>query len=201
MHNHPEAGIVGAKIYYADRPNVLWYAGGYFNEHSSFGGHYGMGEPDTGQYDTERTCSLITGCCLLIRREVCEKVGLLDSDYFAYLEDADYCTRVKRGGYALYYQPKAIIHHKISSTSAWDSPVYIYFNLRNKILFLRKNARLLHVLPHVPRLLYFYLRQFVRLLFKWHSLKKTRAAWFGLIDGFRTYTGQFGRGRLDHLGK
>lgn len=199
MRRHPEAGIVGAKIYYCDRPNVLWYAGGYFNEHSSFGGHYGIGEPDSGKYDTERTCSLITGCCLLIRREVCERIGLLDSDYFAYLEDADYCTRARREGYALFYQPKAIIHHKISSTSAWDSPVYIYFNLRNKILFLRKNATFVRVLPYVPRLFSFYLRQFIRLLFKWHSLKKTRAAWYGLVDGLRNYTGESGRGRLGSI--
>lgn len=199
MNTHPGAGIVGGKIFYFDKPNVLWFAGGWFNPHSAFSGHYGIGEEDNGLYDKERTCTLITGCCLLFRRELSVGIGFLDSDYFAYLEDADFCVRATRKEYALYYQPKAIIYHKVSSTSAWDSPGYIYFNLRNKIFFLRKNAAFIQWLPHLPRLFYFYLRQFVRLSLKWRDATKTRAAWYGLVDGLRNYTGAYGRGRLDRI--
>jgi GT2 family glycosyltransferase len=199
FRRHPGAGIVGPKIYYHDRPNMLWYAGGYFNPHSSFGGHYGIGEDDNGAHDSERTCALITGCCMMFRREVCDRIGLLDADYFAYLEDADSCTRAERNGFSLHYQAKAIIYHKVSSTSAWDSPVYIYFNLRNKILFLKKNALLLQWLPHLPRLTYYYVRQFIRLSLKWRSASKTRAAWYGFVDGLRNNIGEFGKGRLDHI--
>ncbi len=199
MEKHADAGIVGAKIFYFDKPDVLWFAGGYFNPHSASGGHYGIGEPDDGAYNKEGTCTLITGCCLLFRREVALKIGLLDSDYFAYLEDADFCVRAIRSGYALYYQPRAILYHKVSSTSAWDSPAYIYFNLRNKIFFLRKNATFLQWFPWLPRLVYFYLRQFIRLGLKWRDAKKTRAAIYGLIDGLRNHTGEYGKGRLSLL--
>lgn len=199
MDEHQDAGVVGAKIFYFDKPNVLWFAGGYFNPHSAFGGHYGIGEPDSAVYNMERSCTLISGCCLLFRREVALRIGLLDSDYFTYLEDADFCVRAKRNGYALYYQPRATLYHKVSSTSAWDSPAYIYFNLRNKIFFLQKNTAFIQWLPHLPRLIYFYLRQFVRLSLKWRDATKTRAAWYGLVDGLRNYTGAYGRGRLDSL--
>ncbi|MBI5472558.1 MAG: glycosyltransferase family 2 protein [Ignavibacteriae bacterium] len=201
MHRSPEAGIVGAKIYYFDKPRVLWYAGGFFGEHSSFGGHFGIGEEDAGQYDAARSCTLITGCCLLCRREVFERIGLLDSDYFAYLEDADFCVRAMRSGYVLLYWPDAIVSHKVSSTSAWDSPVYIYFTLRNKLLYLRKNSSIRQWLPYLPVLIYFYVRQLVRLSMKRRDPQKTKAAWFGLIDGLRNNIGTFGRGRIDQLKK
>ncbi len=199
MDEHQDAGIVGAKIFYFDKPDVLWFAGGYFNPYSAFGGHYGIGELDSAIHNRERTCTLITGCCLLFRREVALHIGLLDSDYFAYLEDADFCVRTRRSGYALYYQPHAVLYHKVSSTSAWDSPAYIYFNLRNKIFFLRKNANFHQWFPSLPRLVYFYVRQFVRLALKWRDIKKTRAALYGLVDGLRNYTGEFGKGRLNQL--
>jgi len=196
MTDHPDAGVVGAKIYYYDKPRVLWYAGGYFNPHSTFGGHVGIGEEDHGAYNREQQCTLVTGCCMLFRREVPEHIGLLDSDYFAYLEDADFCVRAMRYGYSLYYQPESSIYHKVSSTSSWDSPVYIYFNLRNKILFLRKHATLFQWLPHLPRLTYYYARQFVRLSMKWHDTEKTQAAWYGLVDGLRNHAGTYGAGRI-----
>jgi GT2 family glycosyltransferase len=192
-------GIVGPKILYFDQPNVIWFAGAHLNIHSASYGHYGIGEADTGQYDTPNECDYITGCCLLFRREVAERIGLLDSAYFAYLEDADFCTRARHSGFAVMYQPKALIYHKISSTSSWDSPIYIYFNLRNKILFLRKHSSPANWIVHLPRIAYYYLRQFARLAFKWHDAAKSRAAWYGLLDGIRGRTGVHGEGRLDEI--
>jgi hypothetical protein len=200
MEENPEVGIVGGKIYYADRPNVIWFAGGYFNINSGFGDHYGKAEEDVSQYNRARECDFITGCCMLIRREVCERIGLLDDSYFLYYEDVDFCTRARRKGYGILYQPGAVIYHKISRATSWDSPVYIYFNLRNKLLFLHRNSRPWKWLPHLPRLIYFYLRQLVRLVLKWHDLPATRAAWLGLIDGLRNFSGDHGEGHLPSSG-
>jgi GT2 family glycosyltransferase len=199
MEENPQAAIVGGKIYYSDRPNVIWFAGGYFNANSGFGDHYGKSEEDRGQYNKVRECDFITGCCMLIRSEVCQKIGFLDQSYFLYYEDADFCTRARRAGYSVLYLPGAIIYHKISRATSWDSPVYIYFNLRNKLFYLQRNSRPWKWLPHLPRLFYFYLRQFVRLVLKWHDLAATRAAWFGLVDGLRNFSGEYGDGHLSSL--
>lgn len=201
MEENPQAGIVGGKVYYSDRPNVIWFAGGYFNPDSGFGDHYGKSEEDRGQYDKVRECDFITGCCMLIRREVCEKIGLLDDSYFLYYEDVDFCTRARRAGYSVFYQPGAVIYHKISRATSWDSPVYIYFNLRNKLFYLQRNSHTWKWLPHLPRLTYFYLRQFVRLTLKWHDFPATRAAWLGLVDGLRNFSGEYGEGRMSSLGQ
>jgi GT2 family glycosyltransferase len=194
-------GVLGSKILYYSKPNVLWFAGGYFNPNSSMGGHYGIGQIDNGQFDNLATCDYITGCCLLTRSEVLNKVGLLDPDYFAYLEDVDFCFRVKRAGYSINYQPKSVIYHKVSSTSSWDSPVYLYFNMRNKILFLRKNSQKRKWLLYLPLLIYFFARQFVRLTIKHINFHATLAVYYGLSDGLFNNTGTFGRGRLSKIKK
>lgn len=199
MESHPYPGVAGGKIYYYNRNNVLWFAGGYFNPDSALGGHYGIAEVDAGQFNAATTSDFITGCCLLFRREVCDAIGLLDGSYFAYLEDADFCVRARRAGFPVMYQPAAVIYHKVSTTSSWDSPLYLYFNLRNKILFLRKNSSPRRWIPHLPELLYFYVRQFMRLLLKRHDRLKRRAAWWGLVDGIGNFTGTNGEGRLPLL--
>lgn len=199
MEGKPQAGIVGGKVYYSDRPKVIWFAGGYFNPNSGFGDHYGKAQEDHGQYDRVRECDFITGCCMLIRCEVCEKIGLLDDSYFLYYEDADFCTRARRAGYSVLYQPGAVIYHKISRATSWDSPVYVYFNLRNKLLYLHRNSHSWKWLPHLPHLTYFYLRQFVRLALKWHDVPATHAAWLGVVDGLRNFSGEYGEGHLSSL--
>lgn len=59
-----------------------------------------------------RSVDFVTGACFLIRRETLEQVGLLDEKFFMYLEDADWCLRIKRKGWGIYvYQNAQVIHH------------------------------------------------------------------------------------------
>jgi GT2 family glycosyltransferase len=192
-------GIVGGKILYYDQPDVLWFAGGYFNEHSAFGRHDGIGKHDSPAFSQARTSNYMTGCCLLARREVFDAVGLLAKEYFAYLEDVEFCVRARQKGFSILYVPTARVYHKVSRTSSWDSPMYLYLNLRNKLLFLRRNAAVADWLPHVPRLLSFYVRQFARVILRGKGFTCLRACSFGLVDGLRNYTGECGEGRLPAL--
>ncbi len=195
----PRAGIVGAKIVYHDRPAILWFAGGSLNVHAARSSHDGMGKPDGPPFNSPKPCEYVTGCCLLTRREVFEAVGMLPTPYFAYMEDAEFCLRTRNAGYAVLYEPRARVLHKISMTSEWDSPAYIYLNLRNKLIFLRRNSRPALWVPHLPSLLYFYVRQLVRLLVRGHGPVALRAAWYAIIDGLRGFTGEDGSGRLPLL--
>ena len=59
----------------------------------------------------------VSGSCLLIKREVFEKIGLLDERFFMYVEDVDFCYRAKNAGFSVYYFPNVeIIHHIGEST-------------------------------------------------------------------------------------
>jgi len=59
-----------------------------------------------------------SGACLLVRREVIEKVGLLDENFFMYYEDADWCIRIKRAGWKIYFLSNVkIIHYEGKSSN------------------------------------------------------------------------------------
>jgi GT2 family glycosyltransferase len=53
----------------------------------------------------------VSGACMLIRREVFEKVGLLDDGYFLYWEELDFCLRSARAGFTSYYEPASRVVH------------------------------------------------------------------------------------------
>ena len=100
-----------------------------------YASHRGVDEVDQGQYDNSEETDFITGCCMLIKREVVEQVGFLDNNLYLYLEDLDYCMRVKQAGCKLVYEPTAKLWHKNASSS--DKPgskLHQYYQTRNRLI-------------------------------------------------------------------
>jgi len=128
------------KIYYYDQPKVIWCAGGKFHLLQSYHTeHIGVGDTDIGQYDTPSLVSYVPTCCLLIRREVFDRVGLMDSRYFVYSDDADFLYRCHQAGLTVWYLPVAKLWHKVSSLTGSDSDFSAHYCARNRIYFLRKH--------------------------------------------------------------
>lgn len=137
----PECGVFGAKIYYYDHKDVLWYAGGYWDPETLSFGEYGAGERDVGQYDTLTETEWVIGCAMFIRAEVFKKIGLLEHAFFLNNEEIDFCSRAKRAGFRCAYVPEAKLWHKISvSFGGEDSPMKEYFSARNRLLWAQRNA-------------------------------------------------------------
>jgi len=124
----PGIGMVGAKIYYYDDPKRIWFAGGRIEWWKGWISHIGLREEDRGQYDTARAVDYITGCCLLVKRPVIEKIGNLDEQFFMYGEDVDWCLRVCKAGFRLVYEPKAKIWHKLSVSAGGHFSWYKNWN-------------------------------------------------------------------------
>jgi GT2 family glycosyltransferase len=137
---HPKVGMIGGKIYFFHDKKMLWDAGGEIDLISGRGKRAGGGTIDTGQYDEERAVSFVTGCMMLIKREVMESVGLLPECYFFGVEEWDYSVAVKKAGYELRYNPKAVIWHKVGGAHSDLDPVFYYNFLRNRLLFMKRNA-------------------------------------------------------------
>jgi GT2 family glycosyltransferase len=58
----------------------------------------------------------VSGSCLLTRRELFERIGLLDELFFMYVEDVDFCYRARQMGFGVYYFPSvAVIHHIVGA--------------------------------------------------------------------------------------
>jgi GT2 family glycosyltransferase len=184
----PDCGVFGAKIYYYDRKDVLWYAGGYWDPETLSFGEYGAGEHDMGQYDTLTETEWVIGCAMFIRAEVFKKVGLLEPAFFLNNEEIDFCSRSKRAGFRCAYVPEAKLWHKISvSFGGEDSPMKEYFSARNRLLWAQRNAAFglrMRIYLSSTRAL---LRRFVRpmLGFPMGGRNKLRQWWWSARAAFR----------------
>ncbi len=116
LRRFTDGAVFGPKIYYGDKDDVIWYAGG---EVSFFWGrtrHRGIREPDRGQYDEPEQIDFVSGCCLLIRADLVSRLGGFDPSYLLYTEDVDLCHRARQQGVACYYIPDGQVWHHISSS-------------------------------------------------------------------------------------
>lgn len=72
--------------------------------------------------DSPREVGWLGFGCVLIRRQVFDQIGLLDSDYFMYFEDIDFCQRAARAGWRMLYWPRATILHFGGASGGSNSP-------------------------------------------------------------------------------
>ncbi|MBI2140928.1 glycosyltransferase family 2 protein [Candidatus Woesearchaeota archaeon] len=173
------AGIVSPLIYYYDEPKRVWYAGASFNFWHGDARHQHLNEIDKGQFKEVTDTDYGSGCAMLVRREVFEKIGVLDAYFFLYYEEADFCTRAKRQGYGIKVVPASKIWHKVSASIRKGSPLMIRQNMRNRLIFMRKNARWCHW----PSFAAFYLAELAALV-AYKLLKRDSAAAKAAILGF-----------------
>ena len=142
----PGVGIVGGLIYFAkgfeyeknyqkeDLGKVIWYAGGKLDWDNVYGSHLGVNEVDKGQYNSPADTDFVTGCLLITKATVLEKVGFLNEKYCLYHEDTDFNLRVKKSGLRLVVDPKIKLWHKVAQSSGIGSPLNDYFLTRNRLV-------------------------------------------------------------------
>lgn len=80
----------------------------------------------------------VSGCCMIIRREVFEEVGLFDPKFFLYYEDVDFCLRARECGFQIYVVPSARITHSLSKTVGESSEVAVYNLVKSANIFGKK---------------------------------------------------------------
>lgn len=152
--------IVGPTV--LDQDNNVWYGGGEIDPVRYSAGHK-KGKTD-----------YVPGCCVLVKKEVFEKIGILDDRYFIYYEDADFDLRAMHAGFRIGVCPDAIAYHDTYHTpQAYKN--MDYYLARNHLLFLWK---------HAPW--YIKFRELARLpkTFYEHFMKKEYDAIEGIRDFF-----------------
>lgn len=72
----------------------------------------------------DRACRTdwVAGASLIVRREVFERIGLLDEGYFLYFEDVDFCLRARRAGFECWYAPESRVIHLVGSSTGVTDP-------------------------------------------------------------------------------
>jgi len=96
-------------------------------------------ETDTGQYNDEAEIFWATGACMFVRADLYKQFGGLDEDFFAHMEEIDFCWRLKNGGYKIMYCPDSVVYHVGGGTLPKKSSQKTYLNFRNNISLLYKN--------------------------------------------------------------
>jgi GT2 family glycosyltransferase len=145
IHGDEHLGMASPKIYYYDQPRRIWFAGGRIEWWRGWFSHIGIREDDRGQYNAPARVDYLTACCVLVKRTVIERVGVLDEGYFMYGEDADWSIRAARAGYGLQYVPSAAIWHKLSVSSGGHFSWFKNWNkLKSQIRLVRRYAKAYH---------------------------------------------------------
>jgi GT2 family glycosyltransferase len=130
---HPEAGVMSGKLYFADRPGRIWYAGQRFLAWLGYSGrHRGQGRRDGPRYGRVTATDRATGALMAVSSAAIEEIGLLDEDLFAYVEDVDFSLRARAGGFEVLFVPAARAWHRVGASSA-GAAHNSYYGTRNMV--------------------------------------------------------------------
>jgi GT2 family glycosyltransferase len=122
-------------------------------------------------------------CCMLLRSDAFESVGLMDERYFVYWDDTDFCWRLREAGLVLVVAPWIVMLHKVSSlTGGLSSDFFIRYHYRNQIYFVRKHFGAVASIYTAALLLATIV---LRIPFRGDSLRHCALRMRSLASGFR----------------
>jgi GT2 family glycosyltransferase len=143
---NPRFGAIGPVIRYMDEPDVVMTDGVVFNPPGFPGFFQRSPVPErTAEPPAVDESDIVNGCCMMVRADVFRRVGLIDERFFLIHEEADFCLRMKRAGYARGVLAEPLVWHKGSTSfkragKKWQR----YYDTRNLALLLRLHSSLNH---------------------------------------------------------
>lgn len=146
FQNHPETAIVQPKILDYRNKTCFEYAGaaGGFIDKLGYpfcrGRIFNTIEQDKGQFNDTADIFWVSGACMFIKKDVFDTLGGFDETFFAHMEEIDLCWRAFNLGLKSKYIGASIIYHVGGATLQSNNPQKTYFNFRNSLFALVKNA-------------------------------------------------------------
>jgi len=132
----PAAGILGPTVFYFDPPDVIWSAGGSIDRYGR-PRHLEVDRRDAGTLEPVREVDYVTGCAMLVKKDVIDRVGVLNERFFMYFEESEWCARARKAGFRVVHVSGARIWHKIAPSARAQSCRYLYLMARNRLLYLQ----------------------------------------------------------------
>ncbi len=134
-------GIVGPLVLYYHDKSRVFSAGGRFDRFTARNWAIDQGSQEVSRYRLPREVDYVSGCALLVRSDLFEKAGLMDTRYFMYYDEVDFCLRAKAAGYKIVFVPRAKLWHRVSASSIFASSFREYYISRNRFVLQRKFLR------------------------------------------------------------
>lgn len=148
IESDPNIGICGAKMMFWNEKQVINSTGLIINK-ICFCWDRGSFECDLGQYDEDTEVVSVSGGAMLIRKDLFDKLGGFDAEYFMYYEDLDLGLRTWLTGYRVIFVPKAVIYHKMQY-SYQKYYHFEYLDHRNRLRTMLKNVSLKNLVWMLP---------------------------------------------------
>jgi len=145
MDSDPQIGAVQPKLRAFKQRDSFEYAGASGGFIDKYGYPFCRGrlfetvEKDVGQYDDCMEIFWATGAALFVRSEIYHLLGGLDEDFFAHMEEIDFCWRIKNLGYKIMVQPQSVVYHVGGGTLPKQNSLKTFLNFRNNHFLLIKN--------------------------------------------------------------
>ncbi|MEK9151201.1 MAG: glycosyltransferase family 2 protein [Patescibacteria group bacterium] len=130
---NPRAGLLSPAIY--ETGGRLWFAKGEIDRFRMRTLHIRPTEKEL--TSKAYPSGFLTGCALLIKRELIEAIGFLDERFFLYYEDADYSLRASAAGFSCLVVPEALVSHREKSRGNRQKT---YFLVYSGLRFFEKHA-------------------------------------------------------------
>ncbi|MDB5321742.1 MAG: glycosyl transferase family 2 [Phycisphaerales bacterium] len=203
---HPEAGAVGGRTLKKDGVSLerscCWGSPGLWPLFcKSLGLHiifknssiFNREAMDYWQRDSVREVGVITGCCLMIRREVYEQTGGFDDHFFMYAEETDLCWRIRKTGGRLVFCPEAQIIHLVGESAKKATSNRLFHINRALLKLFRKHyGKAYMLLANLLMCMFYAVRvplMKIALLFRGGEelREKTRAYWLTLKEHVRLF--------------
>ena len=165
MDEHPKAGGVGVKMFNSNATIAResrrglptpWVS---LQKMMGFSRRYYLSDLP---WDQPAQIEVMSGAFCMLRRDVLNKIGLLDKDFFMYGEDIDLSYRILKGGFENWYVPASIVHYKGESTQK-SSYRYVHVFYQAMLIFFRKHYSHLSFLVSLPIKLAIYTRAAIAL--------------------------------------
>jgi len=156
MDDDPLLAACQPKILSYQQPNLFEHAGAaggwidYLGYPFCKGRLLNQFEEDHHQYDRAGEIFWASGAAMMVRAKLFHLLGGFDDDFFAHMEEIDWCWRAKKCGWKIKSIPEAVIYHIGGGTLPYTSNNKIFLNFRNNLATLLKNqtsAKLLLILP------------------------------------------------------
>jgi GT2 family glycosyltransferase len=141
MQSDPTIGCVSSKLrFYYDR-SVIQFAGYTQIDHRTMRSFaIGYREKDNGQYNVDKQTPYAHGAAMMVSMKVIREIGIMSYIFFLYYEEADWSYRIKNAGYTIWYVHNSLVYHKESISVGKLSESKVYYQNRNRLVFMRRNV-------------------------------------------------------------
>jgi GT2 family glycosyltransferase len=134
----PTAGIAGPVVLSRSEPDRIASLGMSYSPASGRMRHRGNGDVFEHRPPPDRLVDGVSGCLMMVEKDVLDTIGLFDEDYFFSFEDLDFCLRAKHAGFATVLAGRASVYHEGGQSLGAASPRRFYYAARNHLLLGRR---------------------------------------------------------------